>query len=80
MGQAWEWCANAFHPYRGFQPFPYDGYSLPWFDGRHFTLRGASPLTRTEIRRPSFRNFYQTHQRHLQAGLRLAWGATQSHR
>lgn len=75
VGQAWEWCANAFHPYPGFRPFPYDGYSLPWFDGRHFTLRGASPLTRAEVRRSSFRNFYQAHQRHLQAGLRLAWDA-----
>jgi len=74
VGQSWEWCANAFHPYPGFRPFPYDGYSLPWFDGRHFTLRGASPLTRPEIRRPSFRNFYQARQRHFPAGLRLAWG------
>lgn len=72
VGGAWEWCANPFHPYPGFQPFPYDGYSRPWFDGAHFVLKGASPSTRPSVRRPSFRNFYTRDIRHVFSGLRLA--------
>ena len=72
-GMVWEWCGNALAPYPGFQPFPYDGYSLPWFDGEHMVLRGGSIFTHPGIKRPSFRNFFQRHVRHQQAGLRLAW-------
>ncbi|ACL73553.1 SUMF1/EgtB/PvdO family nonheme iron enzyme [Thioalkalivibrio sulfidiphilus] len=72
-GHVWEWCANSFFPYPGFKPFPYDEYSLPWFDGQHYTLRGASRHTRRDIRRCSFRNFYTPEKRHVFAGLRLAW-------
>ncbi|SEP19133.1 SUMF1/EgtB/PvdO family nonheme iron enzyme [Aquisalimonas asiatica] len=72
-GTVWEWCGNALAPYPGFQPFPYDGYSLPWFDGRHFVLRGGSRFTDPALKRPGFRNFFEPHVRHQQAGLRLAW-------
>ncbi len=71
-GTAWEWCAEAFAPYPGFRPFPYEGYSTPWFDGRHYVLRGASRYTAAGIRRPTFRNFYTADKRHIFAGLRLA--------
>lgn len=70
---AWEWCANAFFPYPGFKPFPYAGYSTPWFDGNHLSLRGGSRFTAARIRRPSFRNFYTADKRHIFAGLRLAY-------
>lgn len=73
VGQAWEWCANALFPYPGFRAFPYEGYSMPWFDGNHFVLRGGSEHTRDAVRRVSFRNFYEPDKRHLFAGLRLAW-------
>ncbi|MBA1146535.1 ergothioneine biosynthesis protein EgtB [Ectothiorhodospiraceae bacterium WFHF3C12] len=72
VGSTWEWCANPFHPYPGFLPFPYEGYSNPWFDGRHYVLRGASASTRPAVRRPSFRNFYTREVRHVFSGLRLA--------
>ena len=71
-GRVWEWCANAFYPYPGFRAFPYAGYSTPWFDGRHFVLRGGSRHTAATIARPTFRNFFTADQRHLFAGLRLA--------
>ncbi|WP_077278125.1 SUMF1/EgtB/PvdO family nonheme iron enzyme [Thioalkalivibrio denitrificans] len=45
-GHVWEWCDNAFFPYPGFEAFPYEQYSKPWFDGNHFTLRGGSRHTR----------------------------------
>ena len=72
VGQVWEWCENALHPYPGFKAFPYDGYSKPWFDGHHRIARGSSRYTQPEIRRPSFRNFYPESHRHVFAGLRLA--------
>lgn len=72
-GGVWEWCDNALHPYTGFKPFPYDGYSLPWFDGAHFVARGGSRHTEPDLRRPGFRNFYPPGHRHVFAGLRLAW-------
>jgi iron(II)-dependent oxidoreductase len=72
-GRAWEWCDNSFYPYAGFQPFPYEGYSQPWFDNRHFTLRGGSFHTRPAVKRASFRNFYTPEKRHIFAGLRLVY-------
>lgn len=71
-GQVWEWCANSFHPYPGFKPFPYDNYSKPWFDNKHYTLRGGSPYTQGAVQRHSFRNFYNPDKRHIFSGLRLA--------
>jgi iron(II)-dependent oxidoreductase len=70
-GRVWEWCDNTFHPYQGFQPFPYPEYSQPWFDGQHFSLRGGSLHTRPAVKRASFRNFFEADKRHLIAGLRL---------
>lgn len=72
QGEAWEWCANTFHPYPGFVAYPYAGYSEPWFDGEHRSLRGASAVTHASVRRASFRNFYPAGTRHAFAGLRLA--------
>jgi iron(II)-dependent oxidoreductase len=72
-GQAWEWCANAFYAYPGFRPFPYDGYSQPWFDGKHRALRGGSRYTANKLRRPGFRNFYLPDKRHIFAGVRLTF-------
>jgi len=72
-GRAWEWCHNPFFPYQGFQAFPYDGYSTPSFDNRHYTLRGGSFHTRPAIKRASFRNFHEPCKRHIFAGLRLVY-------
>jgi len=72
-GHVWEWCDNPFFPYPGFAPFPYDEYSLPWFDGQHYVLRGGSRHTRRDLRRCSFRNFYTPEKQHVFAGVRLAW-------
>ncbi len=71
--QAWEWCANAFHPYEGFRAFPYDEYSTPWFDGAHYVLRGASAFSEGDCTRLSFRNFHTPEKRHIFSGLRLAF-------
>lgn len=71
-GRVWEWCANSFFPYPGFEAFPYEGYSVPWFGGDHYTLKGGSRYTRREVRRLSFRNFFNPDKRHVFAGIRLA--------
>ncbi len=75
-GQVWEWCGNTFHPYPGvppFRAFPYDGYSLPYFDGRHYVMKGGSRYTEAVIKRPSFRNYYSANKRHQFAGCRVVW-------
>jgi iron(II)-dependent oxidoreductase len=72
-GKVWEWCANTFHPYDGFRAFPYEGYSTPYFDGKHYVLKGASIHTQDIIRRSSFRNYYQADKHHLFAGMRLVF-------
>jgi iron(II)-dependent oxidoreductase len=72
-GRVWEWCRNTFHPYAGYTAFPYDEYSQPWFDERHYSLKGGSLHTRPAIKRPSFRNFFEADKRHVFAGLRLVY-------
>ena len=71
-GQVWEWCANTFHPYPGFRAYPYENYSVPWFDGQHYVLRGGSIWTDPLLQRPGIRNFFTPDKRHVFAGLRLA--------
>lgn len=74
VGQAWEWTASAFAPYPGFCPFPYRGYSEPYFDGAHRVLRGGSSATHPRIARRTFRNWYLPEMRQLSAGVRCAHG------
>ncbi|WP_026332045.1 SUMF1/EgtB/PvdO family nonheme iron enzyme [Thioalkalivibrio sp. ALE16] len=71
-GQVWEWCANPFQPYPGFRPYPYDEYSLPWFDGKHYVLRGGSAWSDPLLTRTTLRNFFTPDKRHVFAGIRLA--------
>jgi iron(II)-dependent oxidoreductase len=73
VGTVWEWCGNRFHPYPGFRAFPYEGYSVPWFDGGHHVLRGGSSYTQPCLRRATFRNFYTADKRHIFAGCRVAF-------
>lgn len=70
-GQVWEWCANAFFPYPGFRAYPYEGFSMPWFDGEHRVLRGGSEWSDPILCRPSLRNFFTPEKRHVFAGVRL---------
>ena len=71
-GEVWEWCSNVFHPYCGFAPYTYWEYSVPWFDQRHYVLRGGSRHTEPEIQRTSFRNYYLAGTDYLFSGIRLA--------
>lgn len=73
LGNVWEWTASAFAPYDGFEAFPYEGYSVPYFGEGYRVLRGGSFATAARIARKTFRNFYPPGTRTLFAGLRVAY-------
>lgn len=72
-GRVWEWCANAFHPYPGFTPFPDATVSAAFFGRGQVSLRGAGLHTRRCLRRTSLRNWAAPAARHLFAGIRLVF-------
>jgi iron(II)-dependent oxidoreductase len=71
-GNVWEWTADAFAGYPGFEAFPYPEYSEIWFDGDHRVLKGGSWATRAPLLRISFRNFFRRQFRISFAGIRCA--------
>jgi formylglycine-generating enzyme required for sulfatase activity len=59
-GNGWEWTSDVFAPFAGFSPLPsYPEYSADFFDGSHFVLKGASPVTAAPLVRPGFRNWFR---------------------
>ncbi len=59
-GNGWEWTATLFAGFDGFKPMPsYPEYSADFFDGAHYVLKGASPVTARELVRRSFRNWFR---------------------
>lgn len=76
-GNGWEWTSTTFAPFPGFEPIStYPGYSADFFDGRHFVLKGASPVTATRFVRRSFRNWYQPHYPYMYAKFRCVYETT----
>jgi iron(II)-dependent oxidoreductase len=72
VGNGWEWTSTVFGPFPGFRPFPfYPNYSEPFFDGRHFVLKGASPRTAACFLRASFRNWFRPSYPYIYATFRL---------
>jgi ergothioneine biosynthesis protein EgtB len=70
-GNGWEWTSTVFAPFHGFQIRDfYPGYSQPFFDGKHFVLKGGSTRTAPSMLRPSFRNWFQAHYPFVYAGFR----------
>lgn len=69
VGNVWEWTADWFAPYPGFQRDPYAEYSEPWF-GTHKVLRGGCHATRAALIRNTWRNFYTPDRRDVFAGFR----------
>jgi len=59
VGNGWEWTSTPFGPLNGFEPMAsYPQYSADFFDGKHFVMKGASPVTARELIRRSFRNWF----------------------
>jgi iron(II)-dependent oxidoreductase len=71
-GRVWEWTSTDFAPYPGFEPFPYEEYSVPFFDRGMKVLRGGSWATSPAVARATFRNWDFPVRRQIFAGLRLA--------
>ncbi len=60
VGNGWEWTRTPFGPFPGFEPrATYPGYSLNFFDGEHYVLKGGSPRTAARLLRRSFRNWFR---------------------
>ena len=71
IGNGWEWTSTEFAPFPGFRPFAgYAGYSEPFFDGRHYVLKGGSVRTAQCMLRSSFRNWFQPHYQYVYSGFR----------
>lgn len=59
VGNGWEHTSTPFGPLPGFAPHVlYPPYSSDFFDGKHYVVKGASPVTARELVRRSFRNWY----------------------
>jgi formylglycine-generating enzyme required for sulfatase activity len=72
IGNGWEWTSTVFAPFPGFEPFPfYANYSEPFFDGRHYVLKGAGPRTAACLLRSSFRNWFRPAYPYIHATFRL---------
>jgi iron(II)-dependent oxidoreductase len=60
VGNGWEWTSTPFGPLSGFAPMAsYPQYSVDFFDGAHYVLKGASPVTHSRLIRRSFRNWFR---------------------
>jgi iron(II)-dependent oxidoreductase len=60
VGNGWEWTSTVFAGFPGFEPMAsYPEYSADFFDGQHYVMKGASPVTPRELVRRSFRNWFR---------------------
>ncbi len=75
LGGVWEWTATIFDGFSSFEPYPYDGYSADYFDGRHFVIKGGSWATRAPVLRSTFRNWYMPDIREILVGFRCVEGS-----
>ncbi|ABW30637.1 SUMF1/EgtB/PvdO family nonheme iron enzyme [Acaryochloris marina] len=74
LGNVWEWTNTWFHPFPDFDPYPYKGYSMVYFDHQHRILKGGSWATQAPVLRGAFRNWYEPRIRIHFAGFRCAYG------
>lgn len=71
VGNGWEWTNTVFAPFPGFSAMPsYPEYSADFFDGEHFVMKGASPVTARELLRPTFRNWFRARYPYVYATFR----------
>ncbi len=70
-GRSWEWCANDFHPYPGYQAPSEPALETCLTRKGAVVLRGGCLHSQPSIRRTTFRHCGGAGNRHLFAGLRL---------
>jgi len=76
VGNGWEWTSSTFAPFPGFAATPsYPEYSADFFDGDHFVMKGASPVTARELMRPTFRNWFRPRYPYMYATFRCVSNA-----
>jgi gamma-glutamyl hercynylcysteine S-oxide synthase len=72
-GNGWEWTSSTFAPFEGFRVMAsYPEYSADFFDGEHFVMKGASPVTARELVRPTFRNWFRPRYPYVYASFHCA--------
>ena len=72
MGNGWEWTSTVFEGFPGFRPMAaYPEYSADFFDGQHYVVKGASPVTATGLMRRSLRNWFRPCYPYVYAGVPL---------
>ena len=75
IGNGWEWTSTPFAPFAGFEPMAsYPQYSADFFDGKHYVMKGASPVTPPDLIRRSFRNWFFDAYPYMYAKFRLVAG------
>ncbi|MGE0446931.1 MAG: SUMF1/EgtB/PvdO family nonheme iron enzyme [Vicinamibacterales bacterium] len=76
VGNGWEWTADVFAPFAGFEPmFSYPEYSADFFDGQHYVMKGASPMTARALVRPGLRNWFRPNYPYVYATFRTVSAA-----
>jgi formylglycine-generating enzyme required for sulfatase activity len=74
IGNGWEWTSTPFAPFAGFAPMAsYPQYSVDFFDGKHYVMKGASPVTSTNLIRRSFRNWFYADYAYMDATFRRVY-------
>jgi formylglycine-generating enzyme required for sulfatase activity len=74
IGNGWEWTSTPFAPFPGFAPMAsYPQYSADFFDGKHFVMKGASPVTSSNLVRRSFRNWFYADYPYMHATFRRVY-------
>lgn len=73
VGNGWEWTSSVFAPFPRFRAMEsYPEYSVDFFDGEHFVMKGASPVTARCLLRPTFRNWFRGRYPYVYATFRCA--------
>lgn len=76
IGNGWEWTATPFAPLPGFRPMAsYPLYSNDFFDGMHYVMKGAAPVTASGLVRRSLRNWFYFDYPYVFASFRRAYGS-----
>jgi formylglycine-generating enzyme required for sulfatase activity len=71
VGNGWEWTSSPFAPFPNFRAMAsYPEYSADFFDGEHFVMKGASPVTARDLLRPTFRNWFRARYPYVYASFR----------